>query len=184
MFLSPPGGVTMSNLLKVVAPVLLRSRVVHTTVALVLLSGLSLLVSCSRKPDSETKKVVPEKAGYIRRANNDTVVAFVHGVFGGPESTWTNIETHAYWPQLLLQDSTFSNTDIYVFGYESPYLSSSYSLDDLIENARLRFNNDEIFSKHKNVVFVCHSMGGLVVRGLIKRYQDRATQIPLIYFLS
>jgi hypothetical protein len=127
---------------------------------------------------------VAEKSGYVRRANNDTVIVFVHGVFGGPRSTWTNEGTHAYWPELLTHDDTYRDTDIYVLGYDSPYLSTSYSLDDLSENARLRLNNDEIFSKHKNVIFVCHSMGGLVIRGLIKRYQFLAPQVPLIYFLS
>jgi pimeloyl-ACP methyl ester carboxylesterase len=146
-----------------------------------------ILVGCDPRPKPAQDKastVVPEKSGYIRRANNETVIVFVHGVFGGPRSTWTNDTTKAYWPELLSQDGTFANSDIYVFGYDTPYFSTSYSLDDLIENARLRFNNDEIFSKHKRVIFICHSMGGLVIRGLVKRYQDKAPQIPLIYFLS
>ncbi|WP_353072433.1 hypothetical protein [Tunturiibacter gelidiferens] len=43
---------------------------------------------------------------------------------------------------------------------------------------------DEIFTKHKQVIFLCHSMGGLLTRKLLTRYQPLATQVPLIYFFS
>jgi hypothetical protein len=112
------------------------------------------------------------------------VIVFVHGILGGPVSTWTNDHTQSYWPNLLAQDADFKDTDVYVLSYDSPFLSSSYTLDDLIENARLKLDNAEIFSKHAHVVFLCHSMGGLIVRGLLKRYDDNRRKVPLIYFLS
>jgi pimeloyl-ACP methyl ester carboxylesterase len=149
--------------------------------SLIALSALAVLslAGCPPKP----KPVVPQKAGYVRRANTDTVIVFVHGVFGGAVSTWTNESTSAYWPDLVKNDPAFGDADIYTLGYDTNFFSPGYSLDDLIENARLHFAADEIF-KHKHVVFVCHSMGGLVVRGFIKRYQANAPQVQLIYFLS
>jgi triacylglycerol esterase/lipase EstA (alpha/beta hydrolase family) len=108
----------------------------------------------------------------------------VHGIFGGPESTWTNDDTHAYWPNLLVQDNTFGGNDIYVLGYDSPFFAPTYTFDNLIENTRLRLQDAEVFSKHTHVVFVCHSMGGLIVRGLLSRYDDLRKKVPLIYFLS
>jgi len=125
-----------------------------------------------------------EQRGYLRRTNSDTVIVFVHGLFGGPQSTWTNDQTGAYWPDLLTKDTAFDKTDIYRLGYDSPYVASSFTFDDLIENSRLRLDNDEVFSKHDHVIFVCHSMGGLLVRGLLKRYEDSRAKVPLIYFLS
>jgi hypothetical protein len=49
---------------------------------------------------------------------------------------------------------------------------------------RLILANDEVFKKHKRVIFLCHSMGGIVVRGFLKRYSFNAPQVPLIYFFS
>jgi pimeloyl-ACP methyl ester carboxylesterase len=148
---------------------------------------IALLVACNRaSPIPEPHPGLPaksEKSGYIRRANNDTVIVFVHGIFGGPQSTWSNSGTHNYWPELLTNDDAFSDTDIFVLGYDSPYLSGSLLLDDLIENARLRLDNAEIF-KHKHVVFICHSMGGLIVRGLLSRYEDQRKKVQLVYLLS
>jgi len=121
---------------------------------------------------------------YLRRTNAETVIVFVHGVFGGGIGTWKNPETGAYWPQLLADDKSFGNSDIYVYSYPTPYLSQSYTIDELIENMRLVFANDEVFTKHVRVVFLCHSMGGLIVRGFLKRYQVNAPKVPLIYFFS
>jgi pimeloyl-ACP methyl ester carboxylesterase len=121
---------------------------------------------------------------YIRRTNADTVIVFVHGIFGGSIGTWTNSQTGAYWPNLLLDDPTFNAADVYVYSYASPYLGPSYTIDELFENMRLILDNDEVFQRHKRVVFLCHSMGGLIVRGYLKRYQAHAPQVPLIYFFS
>src|ERR1035437_1837307 len=49
---------------------------------------------------------------------------------------------------------------------------------------RRDMDNNGIFSKHKHVYFLCHSMGGLVVRGYLIRYQSRASQVAMIYFFS
>jgi len=109
---------------------------------------------------------------------------FVHGIFGGSIGTWTNSETHAYWPNLLLDDPAFKGADVYVYSYSTPYFGPSYTIDELIENMRLVLENDEVFQSHKRVVFLCHSMGGLVARGYLKRYQAQAVHVPLIYFYS
>ena len=153
-----------------------------------LLLFLCLIVcQCNSCGHSKPPSVEPSDyraSYYVRRHNADTVIVFVHGVFGGPTGTWTNSNSGAYWPQLLVDDPSFQGNDIYVYAYSSPYLGQSYTIDELIENMRLIFGNDEVFEKHSRVVFLCHSMGGLVVRGFLKRYQDKAVRVPLIYFFS
>jgi pimeloyl-ACP methyl ester carboxylesterase len=146
---------------------------------------VSLLNSCDHKspPAAEPNRDY-SSSRYIRRSNAETVIVFVHGIFGGAIGTWTSRDTGAYWPQLLTGDPSFQNTDVYVYSYSTPYLSQSYTIDELIENMRLVLANDEVFQKHKKVVFLCHSMGGLIVRGFLKRYQVNAPQVPLIYFFS
>ena len=107
-------------------------------------------------------RVDSAQSHYVRRQNADTVIVFVHGIFGGAVGTWTNPDSRAYWPQMVADDSTFQNADVYVYSYSSPYIGHSYAIDELIENMRLVLSNDEVFQKHKNVIFICHSMGGIV----------------------
>ncbi len=109
---------------------------------------------------------------YVRRLNADTVIVFVHGIFGGAVGTWTNPDSHAYWPQMVGDDSPFQNSDVYVYSYSSPYVGHSYTIGELIENMRLVFSNDEVFQKHKKVVFICQSMGGIVVRDFLTRASE------------
>jgi hypothetical protein len=140
--------------------------------------------SCTKKPTAAEPGSDLTQSHYIRRQNADTVIVFVHGIFGGAVGTWTNPDSRAYWPQMVADDAAFQNSDVYVHAYSSPYVGHSYTIDELIENMRLVLTNDEVFQKHKKVVFICHSMGGIVVRGFLKRYQVNAPQVPLIYFFA
>jgi pimeloyl-ACP methyl ester carboxylesterase len=159
------------------------------TKSLVALLFISLAFhSCSRQVPKASPAAAQEKdfttPHYERRTNADNVIVFVHGVFGGGVGTWTNSETGAYWPKLLFDDHTFDNADVYVYSYSTPYFGQTYSIDELIDNMRLVLTNDEVFQKHKSVIFLCHSMGGLVVRGFLKRYPANANKVPLVYFFS
>src|SRR5207247_7268743 len=51
------------------------------------------------------------------------------------------------------------------------------------EDMRITFEKDQVM-QHNEVVFLCHSMGGLIVRGYLKRYQTYAPKVSLIYFYS
>lgn len=147
-----------------------------------------LLIFMSSCNDTKPAAVDPQRdfttPHYVRRGNKDTVIVFVHGVFGGGVGSWTNPTTHSYWPDLLASDDTFRDANIYVYSYATPYFGQSYTIDELIENMRLVLADAEVFKKHKKVIFLCHSMGGLIVRGFLKRYSDNAAQVPLIYFFS
>jgi hypothetical protein len=85
---------------------------------------------------------------------------------------------------LMKADPYFRDFDIFVIGYPSSFFHSSYTVDELVEVVRRDIDNNGVFSKHKHVYFLCHSMGGLVVRGYLTRYQSRASQVPMIYFFS
>ena len=126
----------------------------------------------------------PSHSKYVRQANKDSVIVFVHGVLGDSQSAWTNSNTKAYWPALMKDDPYFNDFDIFVVAYPSRLLHSSYTVDELVEVMRRDIDSAGIFAKHKRVYFLCHSMGGLVVRGYLTRYQNRAPQVPMIYFFS
>jgi pimeloyl-ACP methyl ester carboxylesterase len=126
----------------------------------------------------------PFKSQYIRQTGKDSVIVFVHGVLGDARATWTNDTTKAFWPDLMKEDSFFNRFDIYVYSYSSPFRGAAYTVEELAEDLRRDLDTSDIFRKHKEVLFLCHSMGGIVVRAFLTRYRPQAAQVPMIYFFS
>lgn len=112
------------------------------------------------------------------------MIVFVHGIFGDAEDTWTYAPTKIYWPKLLLSDPAFNDSDVYVASYDSPYFGNAMNIGEVAKNLKNRLVNDEVFLKHREVVFVCHSLSGLVVQQLLLMYREYAQQVPFIYFFS
>ena len=82
---------------------------------------------------------------WVRRqgeAQASGVIVFVHGVLGNIRTTWSN--GRSYWPELLTKDKTFDGQDIYVYGYPSPKLGKSFSIDEVAENLRLVVSTDGV----------------------------------------
>lgn len=123
--------------------------------------------------------------GWVRQLGADKakgVIVFVHGVLGDAQKTWSNGNT--YWPELLTRDKTFDGQDIYVYEYPSPKLGKSYSIDELAENLRLMLDSDSV-SRYKEIIFVSHSMGGLVTRAFLLKYQSRIMlRVRFLYFFA
>lgn len=121
-----------------------------------------------------------ENPHYVREGNPDRVLVFVHGIFGDAEGTWTS-PPDAYWPDLIAGDAQFGNTDIYVAAYDTG-VGNSMSIDEVAEGLDQRFGDAGVFGKHRQVIFVCHSLGGLIVQRLLLKHRAEARQVPLIYF--
>jgi hypothetical protein len=113
----------------------------------------------------------------------ERVVVFVHGIFGDADGTW-RYSPSVYWPRLLLTDEAFQGSDLYVAAYSSPYLGNTMNVDEVVTNLNNRLISDEVFTKHREVVFVCHSLGGIVVQRLLLTFREYARQVPFIYFFS
>jgi pimeloyl-ACP methyl ester carboxylesterase len=125
--------------------------------------------------------------GYIRgskESHADRVIVFIHGVFGDGTSTWTNPATGAYFPALIRDDKTFDGVDIWVHEFDTPKLRRTYTIDELADHLRKYLNNDNVIANHRQVIFVCHSLGGLVARAYLLKYRLPVSQVPMIYFFS
>jgi hypothetical protein len=125
---------------------------------------------------------------YVRPATGkgpfrDRVIVFVHGIFGDADRTWTS-SGGAYWPKLLLEDSAFDDSDVYVANYESPVSGNTLSVDEIVSSLDNRFADAGVFEKHREVVFVCHSLGGIIVQQLLLTVRAHAAQVPFIYFFA
>ena len=120
---------------------------------------------------------------YLQEPGNKGVIVFMHGVLGSAEDTWKNSETGAFWPELVKTDPEFKGWDIYVYGFPSELFSRSMSVPEISEDLRAELENARIFD-HRDVIFVCHSMGGLITRDFLQKYQKYASKIKFIYFFA
>jgi Leucine-rich repeat (LRR) protein/pimeloyl-ACP methyl ester carboxylesterase len=129
--------------------------------------------------------ISPEGPEWVRRQGSDHVqgvIVFVHGVLGNSWTSWLN--GNFYWPEMLTRDRTFDGQDIYVYSYPSPSLSRSFSIDELADNLRLKLTANGIL-KYKQITFVSHSMGGLITRAFIIKYQNQvANKVRFLYFYA
>jgi len=82
----------------------------------------------------------------------------------------------------MADDPTFAGEDIFVYEYPSPKLASAYNVNELAEDMRLTLAGP--LSAHRRVIFLAHSMGGLVVRQYLIKYRESAEQVELMYFYS
>ena len=170
------------------APTQLSNPVRLLFLWLILLAVVSSQACASKKltpsgPGTVTATLSPDSFPFIRKAGKDRLIVFVHGVLGDYRGTWT-ADNGAYWPDLLKGDPKFNDYDIYTYGYSSPVLGASLTINELAEQMRLRFDDDRILASYKSIVFLCHSMGGLVVRNYLLKYRDAVSHVPMIYFFA
>lgn len=158
----------------------------NTKLAFVVSLFIVLLSACSSTVTA--KPIQPSNASgsrYIRNEepNKTKVIVFVHGVTGDANTTWTNEETNAYWPSMVKEDPAFHKANVYVFQYPSPPTGKSLSVDELAEVMRRRLEADGVL-KYPELIFLSHSMGGLVTRAFLLRYRDQAAKVKMAYFFA
>ena len=113
------------------------------------------------------------KGDWVKRGSPTApVVVFIHGVLSSGESCWRH-ESGAYWPDIIAADPEMSDLSVYVFTYRTGFFSGSYRLSDAVDALKEHLALDEITGS-AGIVFVCHSMGGIVARRYLV---SRATEL-------
>jgi hypothetical protein len=112
--------------------------------------------------------------------DSNAAMIFVHGVFSDSQSCWLHVDKsdqskNAYWPALVAADARFGPFSIFLPDYYSAIDSSSHSFIDCAHElfSRLRVppeSGEPSVLEKKNITFICHSQGGLVVRQPLVRY--------------
>jgi pimeloyl-ACP methyl ester carboxylesterase len=136
------------------------------------------IISIDRSPFDIT-------AAYIGSApyNKPVAVVFVHGIIGARDATWKN--QAASFPALLESDPEFHNKiDTFVYEYFTPKFGNANSIVGLADQFRGSLDDHRVFDNHQRVVFVSHSMGGLVVRLFLLNKRERLAKVPMLYFYA
>jgi pimeloyl-ACP methyl ester carboxylesterase len=121
---------------------------------------------------------------YVRRnpARSETVI-FVHGVLGNSRETWFNQQSGAWWPKLLATDKAFDKANIATLDLPTSMWNRGPAIDELADMVRQALEADESIRGQK-LVFVAHSMGGVVVRAFLSKYRNYASKTRMLYFLG
>ncbi|KFY88927.1 hypothetical protein V498_06614 [Pseudogymnoascus sp. VKM F-4517 (FW-2822)] len=121
---------------------------------------------------------------------------FVHGLGGGSRKTWSvSPDPRHYWPkEWLPQDPDFKNVRIHSFGYKADWDERKESTLTVHDFARSLLNevqcSPDIRGSNTKIVFVAHSMGGIVIKKayLLARedpeLRELAHRIHSLYFLA
>jgi hypothetical protein len=125
---------------------------------------------------------------WIRKPTGQITVVFVHGILSNGDECWKH-KNSTYWPDLLKDEQEFQSLGIYVYSYETGIFSGTYSLNDVVTDFKERLLNlDNVIVDQHQLVFVCHSMGGIVARKfLVERLNDlleRRVKVGLLLVAS
>lgn len=123
-------------------------------------------------------------AKWVRQAPGTAAVVFVHGVLSSGDDCWKN-DNGAYWPSLVANSATLPELSIYVTTYRTGLDSGTFSVNNASNSLFEELKLDGVIDRSL-IVFVCHSMGGLVVRRMLvgKRRYFEGKQIGLFLVAS
>jgi triacylglycerol esterase/lipase EstA (alpha/beta hydrolase family) len=99
-----------------------------------------------------------------RDTGSPKVIIFVHGLFSESPRAWSSKD--AYWPDLLKQDPGFEGWDILMANWYSTLLSAEHDIERVAKTLDEELRR-LVGDGRAKIVFVCHSLGGVVVRQLL-----------------
>lgn len=140
---------------------------------------LILALSTYAAVTADAGEVIREEPG------NKTAIVFVHGLFGDPVGTWTaksKTSPEAYWPLLVADDRRFDGSNIYTAEYRTRMWERGPDVEQTVQ--QLHWRLQPILARHEQVVFVCHSLGGIVVREYLLQFVVPREKVPMIYFFG
>ena len=152
---------------------------------LVVLAPLLALCACDRSAPPRPANEDIE----LPSANARVAVVFVHGILGHAAETFTAAGATG-WPRLMAEDGSLgSPVQVFSIAYASEPLSRASSIQEIATRLRLRMQVDkQIFDRFDKVIFVTHSMGGLVVRRLLLQLSREAptafAKVVGVFFLA
>ncbi len=118
-----------------------------------------------------------QAAGSPSSSPRARVIVFVHGLHGSRES-W-RAANGAYWPDMLRTDPRFAYSDVDVAEYPTPASHGKMSSAQLSDILWTRLKQDHVW-EHREVVFIAHSLGGILVEEMLLRHPVDAARVRFI----
>ncbi len=115
--------------------------------------------------------------GVPQPGHRDRVIVFVHGIHGNRES-WRSANG-AYWPDLVKTDPRFAYSDVAIAEYPSPSSNGKMSSVQLADMLWTSLRRDHVWD-HREVVFLAHSLGGILVEEMLLRHPAEAPRVKFI----
>lgn len=149
-----------------------------------LVSGAGRLAWWGTKKLDETFNAPPSR--WERFTGSSRVLVFIHGLLSEGERAWSSKE--ADWIDLVSSDPQFAGFDIFLAEWYSTLLSGETDLlksaDSLAADLSREVGGNRAALKADHIVFICHSMGGLVARQAVVRRPDLfgGKQVTLLSF--
>lgn len=117
---------------------------------------------------------------WYRHTGASSVIVFVHGILSDSDTCWrkpgNGLHQSVFWPELITTDSRAGNPDIFLGGYYTAVDAADYDLHACASELYGALSRAEAVTgfagplAYQNIVFVCHSTGGIVTRYLIEKY--------------
>ena len=122
--------------------------------------------------------------------NKPVAIVFIHGIFGTNRDNGNDKNTWSGGPVdftgLLANDPDVKErADIYEFGYYSPYTGEAQTITQTSVQLAEYLHHDKVFENHQQVVFVAHSMGGLILRKyLLDNREQVQDKVAMMFFFA
>ncbi|KAI9779630.1 MAG: hypothetical protein M1839_007295 [Geoglossum umbratile] len=119
---------------------------------------------------------------YSSESTPEVDIVFVHGLMGDPAKTWTGKTSDVFWPTELLPknlERRKENVRVLVYGYNADVwdFGGKTSSDRIHHHAQtmvqsLYANRSLEDAVERPIVFVCHSLGGIVVKRALQHSRN------------
>ena len=112
-------------------------------------------------------------------------VVFVHGLGGHPFDTWRHSpDSDTFWPLWLAED--VPGLAVYSLGYISPptnWIGTAMPLlDEAAHTLRILLNSEDLTTGP--IIFICHSLGGLIVKQVLRSGNEQRASPEVDAFFS
>ncbi len=109
------------------------------------------------------------EGGYLKDRGSSRVLVFVHGFSEQPDEDFRCDDAHN-WPEMIAADPdpALASMDIYVVGYPPPPRRGKTAVAGLEASIVDRMEAAGVFSRHQDVIFVAHAMGGMLIQQILQ----------------
>jgi hypothetical protein len=111
---------------------------------------------------------------------SDRVVVFLHGLHSDARECWlhkaSNGQRSVYWPDLIEGDSRLGLPAVFLAGYHTTASAGEYGIRECVAEVwsgltEVRPGGGRSVIDRQQIIFICHSTGGVVARYLLTEYQ-------------